>query len=77
MKTVSMLDFRRDARAVIERVQRGQRVLLTYRGRPMAHIEPITSKATPEDPFYALAGEAVAGGRSLTNQQIDESLYGA
>ncbi len=77
MKTVSMLDFRRDARTVIERVRRGQRVLLTYRGRPMARIEPIVPDATPEDPFYALAGEAVPAGPGLTNRQIDETLYGA
>ena len=40
MKTVSMLEFRKNAMEIVKGVQRGQRVVLTYRGEPVARLEP-------------------------------------
>ena len=76
MKIVSMLEFRRDAQGVIRRVRRGQRMILTYRGKPVARLEPI-SGARPEadDPFYTLS-ELATSGTSLTNDEIDAIVYG-
>ena len=36
MKTVSMLDFRHHAEKIIDQVQKGQRMILTRRGKPVA-----------------------------------------
>ena len=77
MKTVSMLEFRRQALDVVRSVQRGQRMILTYRGKPMARLEPLASPATGKDPFYALAGLADEAGKSMTNREMDEAIYGA
>lgn len=76
MKKVSMLDFRLDAERIIAQVQKGERLILTRRGKPVARLEPI-DQATPaaEDPFYSLT-ELAAAGASLSNAQIDKVLYG-
>ena len=55
MKTVSMLDFRKNAEKIIAQVQKGQRMILTSRGKPVARLEPIIKEtAHGDDPFYTL-----------------------
>ena len=76
MKTVSMLDFRQDAERIIAQLQKGERMILTRRGKPVARLEPILHEQVEEDdPFYALTQLAVPG-ESLTNEQIDGIVYG-
>lgn len=76
MKEVSMLDFRRDAERIIARVQKGERMILTRRGKPVARLEPIRAEPlNASDPFYSLCELAEPSG-SLTNRQIDEIVYG-
>jgi len=78
VKTVSLLEFRRKAQAVLSYVQKGQGVVLTYRGKPVARLEPVTSRtADQEDPFYSLNRLADARGESLTNEEIDRVVYGS
>ena len=77
MEQVSMLEFRRDAEAVIRKVQQGQRLFLTYRGKPVMRLEPVRDQElTSDDPFYSLALLAASGGESLSNDEIDETVYG-
>lgn len=77
MTTISMLEFRRNAEGVIRRIRRGQRMVLTYRGKPVARLEPFTED-TPdaEDPFYRLTELAEASGENLTNAEMDRIVYG-
>ncbi len=76
MNTVSMLQLRRDAERIIARVQRGERIVLTRRGKAVARLEPIRAEPlNAEDPFYSLTELAETGG-SLDNARIDELLYG-
>ena len=77
MKTVSMLEFRQHAMDVVRTVQRGQRVILTYRGKPMARLEPLAPEAAATDGFYTLTRLADSAGESLSNREIDEAVYGA
>ena len=77
MKSVSMLEFRRNALAIVQGVQGGQRVMLTYRGKPVARLEPPEVVPQLGDPFYALADLADGSGRNQTNQEIDEAIYGS
>jgi prevent-host-death family protein len=76
MKQVSMLEFRRNAEGVLAKIQKGERVILTHRGKPVARLEPITAE-TPDadDPIYSLTDMAENGG-SLTNSQMDSIVYG-
>jgi len=55
MKTVSMLDFRNRAERIIAQVQKGQEMVLTYRGKPVLRLQPFHEEEIAEDdPFYVL-----------------------
>jgi antitoxin (DNA-binding transcriptional repressor) of toxin-antitoxin stability system len=76
MERVSVLRFRQDAETIIRKVRKGQRMILTYRGKPVMRLEPVVQMAAdPHDPFYSLAEAAVSGGRSLSNEEIDRIVY--
>ena len=76
METVSLLEFRRQADAVIRKVRQGKRLILTYRGKPVLRLEPIDDQPVgSDDPFYALAHHAGSNGRSLSNEEIDQIVY--
>ncbi len=78
MKTVSMLDFRNRAERIIAEVQRGQPMVLTYRGKPVLQLQPLRQDEVAEDdPLYELAHRADAKGKSLTNRQMDKLIYGS
>ena len=76
MKTISMLDFRNDAERILAQVIKGERMVLTRRGKPVARLEPIAQDAPDgDDSFYSLIGLGETG-KSLSNKQIDDILYG-
>lgn len=78
MKTVTMLEFRRDAEKIIELVAKGQRMLLTYRGKPVMRLEPVQDSAgDQDDAFYALADLGISIGDGLSNKEIDRIVYDA
>ena len=77
MTSVSMVELRRDAEGVLHRIGRGERLVLTYRGRPVARLEPyVESAPLAGDPIYRLADSAVDQGESLGNEEIDAVVYG-
>ncbi len=77
MKKISMVDFRLDAERILAQVQKGQRMILTRRGKPVARLEPMEENGpAADDPFYSLDRLAEPGA-SLTNSDIDEILYGS
>lgn len=80
MKTITMLDLRRDAKRWIEAVRRGERLVLTYRGEPVARLEPVASEVgviREDDPLLRIDDFAVDGpGDRLTNEEIDRLVYG-
>lgn len=76
MKTISMLEFRRNSERVIHSALVGERMLLTYRGRPMFRLEPcFQSEPCGEDRFYRLADHADANAKPLSNREIDRVVY--
>jgi prevent-host-death family protein len=76
MMRVSVSDFRLHAERIIAQIQKGQGVILTRRGKPVARLEPLMGHAPDaDDPFYSLC-ELAKSGESLTNDEIDETLYG-
>lgn len=80
MKTVTMLEFRRDAEGLLHRVARGERFVLSHRGRPVARLEP-PDRATPpdreNDPFLSVRRRATASPKGKTGHaDIDHIVYG-
>jgi antitoxin (DNA-binding transcriptional repressor) of toxin-antitoxin stability system len=41
MTVVSTLEFRKNAKVILGRILQGQRVVLTYRGKAVARLDPI------------------------------------
>jgi prevent-host-death family protein len=73
-----MLEFRKNAERVLKDVRSGQSLVLTYRGRPVARLEPIRPQQGPvDDPIYRLAELADREGEPLSNLEIDEIVYGS
>jgi antitoxin (DNA-binding transcriptional repressor) of toxin-antitoxin stability system len=81
MKRMSMLEFRHNARRALEAVQRGERLLLTYRGKVVARLEPVSEgppDVPPDDPLLRIEDFAVDGpGGPVSNQEMDRLIYGA
>lgn len=76
MNTVTMLDLRRHAKEIVERAQHGERMLLLYRGTPAMVLEPYQKKSLSDnDPLFSLS-TVEESGETLSNEQIDEVLYG-
>jgi antitoxin (DNA-binding transcriptional repressor) of toxin-antitoxin stability system len=80
MKEMTMVEFRRSARRALEAVGRGERILLTYRGKAVARLEPVRpepSDLSDDDPLLRIEDFAVDGpGGPLPNEAIDRILYG-
>ncbi|MBI3466334.1 MAG: type II toxin-antitoxin system Phd/YefM family antitoxin [Planctomycetes bacterium] len=76
MKTVSMLEFRKQADSVLKQVRRGRAFILTYRGKPVARLEPIASEAVSrDDPIYRIDELASETAEPLSNAEIDRIIY--
>jgi prevent-host-death family protein len=76
MEKVTVLEFRRDAEAVIRKVRQGKRLIMTYRGEPVMRLEPIQASAPDsDDPFYQISKLATNKGQPLTNEEIDQIVY--
>lgn len=77
MKTISMLQFRRTANAVLGALRKGESYVLTYRGKPVATLQPVRPQKTlVNDPIYTLHEIATDEAAPLTNDGIDRAVYG-
>ena len=80
MKRISMVDFRRDAARALAAVQRGERFILTHRGRDVARLEPVRAEAAEPaatDALLRIDDFAVDGpGKRISNSEIDRIVYG-
>jgi antitoxin (DNA-binding transcriptional repressor) of toxin-antitoxin stability system len=80
MKTVTMLEFRKNAAGILRRLGRGERFVLSHRGRPAARLEPITAPGASDpakDPFLTIGHRAVPSPKGKTRHaDIDRILYG-
>jgi antitoxin (DNA-binding transcriptional repressor) of toxin-antitoxin stability system len=76
MDKISLLEFRRDARGIIGKVQQGKRLLLTYRGKAVMRLEPAQClEITADDPFYRLDQLAFSAVEPRSNEEIDQIVY--
>ncbi len=80
MKTVTMLEFRKNAEGILRRVRQGERFVLSHRGHPAARLEPITTPRVADpasDLFLTIGRRALPSPRGKTRHtDIDRILYG-
>jgi prevent-host-death family protein len=80
MKIVTMLEFRKNAEGVLRRVARGERLVLSHRGKPAARLEPLAPAGrndSENDPFLSVRRRATASPKGKTKHaDIDRILYG-
>lgn len=80
MKIVTMLEFRQNAEGVLRRVARGERLVLSHRGKPTARLEPLERIARDDwanDPFLSVRRRATASPKGKTRHaDIDRVVYG-
>ncbi len=80
MKTVSMLEFRKNAEGILRRVAKGERFLLSHRGRPAARLEPVITNGPGDaamDRFLTIGQRAVPSPKGKTRHiDLDKILYG-
>jgi antitoxin (DNA-binding transcriptional repressor) of toxin-antitoxin stability system len=79
MKTVTMLEFRRNAKGVLRRIAKGERILLSHRGKAAARLEPLTAAPADllNDPFLGIGRRATPSPKGKTQHaDIDRILYG-
>jgi antitoxin (DNA-binding transcriptional repressor) of toxin-antitoxin stability system len=80
MSTITMLELRRESAAVLSRLSRGERLILSHRGKPVARLEPVgrgEPTAPDTDPFLNVGARAVSAPKGSTDHlQIDAILYG-
>jgi antitoxin (DNA-binding transcriptional repressor) of toxin-antitoxin stability system len=80
MKTVAMLEFRKNAESTLRRVAKGECLALSRRGKSVARIERVTAPraaAFPDDPFLGIARRASASPKGKTkHSHIHRILYG-
>ena len=80
MKIVTILEFRRDAAGVLRRVARGERLVLSRRGKPAARLKPLERTVrndSENDPFLSVRRRATASPKGKTRHaDIDRVVYG-
>jgi len=80
MKTVTMLEFRQNAQSILRRIAKGERFVLTHRGKRAARLEPLTNppnSAASTDPFLTIGSRATASSKGkTTHADIDRIIYG-
>ncbi len=75
-----MLQFRQDAEGVLRRVARGERFVLSHRGKPAARLEPLDARVPEDparDPFLNIGRRAKPSPKGPTQHaDIDRVVYG-
>ena len=80
MKTITMLEFRQNAQSVLRRIAKGERFVLSHRGKRAARLEPLTTapdNVSANDPFLTIGSRAKASPKGKTRHtDIDRIVYG-
>jgi len=82
MTTMTMLDLRKNSDVLLEKLRKKEKITLSYRGKPIATIQPILDKQDwSEDCFVDFIKESSHSKKDLnttkiTNKEIDSLVYG-
>ncbi len=67
MKTISMVDLRTHSERIVRDLKRGEHMILSYRGEPLAELVPAASSSARLSPLEALNQAQGLLGRALTS----------
>jgi prevent-host-death family protein len=64
---------------VLKAVRQGRSLTLTYRNKPLARIVPLKEEnlLQEDDPIYRMYEHAEPIGAPLTNEEMDQLIYGS
>ena len=66
MKTVPIRELQRETRAILDRVEKGESLEITRRGRPVARLVPARAVRAEAGPGLAARAREVLGRRRVT-----------
>lgn len=73
-----MLEFRKDAAGFLKRIAKGERFVLSHRGRPAARLEPVDTPPNQsdlkEDPFLTIGKRATPSPKGSINHEDINSI---
>lgn len=76
MKTITMLDLRNDSESVVSALKRGVSILLTYRGKKLAVLNPYVEEyPSGSDPFFTVCEKAVDAPDLDSSKSDDDLIY--
>lgn len=81
MDTITMLDLRTNSETLLKKLKKKEKVILSFRGKPIATIHPIVEEEWEEDIFYKFLQTMPKNNKSkkkksISNTEIDSLVYG-
>ena len=77
MSTVTLTEFRSHASGMLDRVERGETLVVLRHGRPIAEVSPVTASAAApswEKPALRLVVKGAGLSRAILAERDDENL---
>jgi prevent-host-death family protein len=77
MSTVTLTEFRSQASGMLDRVERGETLVVLRHGRPIAEVSPVAARAEVpswKKPALRLVAKGAALSRAILAERDDESL---
>jgi antitoxin (DNA-binding transcriptional repressor) of toxin-antitoxin stability system len=80
MTSITMLDLRKNSNILLEKLKRKEKILLSFRGKPVATIHPIAQESDWESDSFLQFINSIpkSNGKKpkLSNEEIDSLVYG-
>jgi len=80
MTSITMLELRKNSNVLLEKLKRKEKILLSFRGKPVATIHPISQESDWETDSFLQFINSISKSSSkktkLSNEEIDSLVYG-
>lgn len=74
MKTITMVELRSHSEGIVRELKDGVRMILSYRGAPLAELVPMTAHGSRLGPLEALDRAQAAAGEARDPRKISAYL---
>jgi len=78
MNTVTLTEFRSQASGMLDRVERGETLVVLRHGRPIAEVSPVAARTgvpSWKKPALRLVAKGAALSRAILAERDDEDLF--